>query len=263
MTPAELKDQEQEQRTKELMAQASAAIESADTAIKEVKDAGIYQAAENVRKAKMQALERQEQKLLGTMDLMLRAPAPAKEKKAAHKQPVSTQVSQKEMDEFVSSLSPACGKQFNAIMGGAAPAIHTFGDAGSNSTAGGCSKLEGSICHTEASIESEKSGPANRQIRSSQHVTGNGCLPRECTAQKDLTSLAGFMHTKAKESVPGTGVHVKLSVDCSESGGAVAKVGYEPDQASPLAPLGVHSSAVRAGVFTAVMAIGASVSMAM
>jgi len=221
------------QRTKDLLEQASAEAASADGILKEVQDAGIYKAAENFRKAKAQEAAKDQQKLLGTMDLMLRAPAPAKDKKQAVKQPVSTQVSQKDLDAFVKTLSAACGKQFNAIMAGSAPAIHTFGEVGVNSTEGGCGKLEGALCDTEAQIESAKSGPADRKMRSLQHVTGQGCLPSRCTQKDDLAALAGFMQKKAKEAVPGQGVLVKLSVDCTDSGGATAKVGYDSDSENP------------------------------
>jgi hypothetical protein len=241
-------------RTQDLLSRATQEEESADAVVKAVKDAGIYKAAENLRKAKLEAVAKQQQKLLNTMDLMLRAPAPAEEKAekdGKQLQPVSTQVSQKDMETFLATLSPDCSKQFSAIMGGNAPAIHTFGEAGVNSTSGGCDKLDGSVCATEAQIESVKTGPAERQIRSLQQVSGDGCLPRHCTQKKDLTALAGFMQSKAKESVPGTGVFVKLQVDCTGSGGDSAKVGFdsdpEPQSSMPTVPSVMKSSAMRAG----------------
>lgn len=254
------------QRTKDLLEQASAEASSAESILKEVQDAGIYKAAENLRKAKAQEAAQEQQKFLGTMDLMLRAPAPAKDKKQTVKQPVSTQVSQKDMDAFVATLSPACGKQFNGIMAGNAPAIHTFGEAGVNSTEGGCGKLEGAICDTEAQIESAKSGPADRHMRSLQHVTGQGCLPSRCTQSEDLAALAGFMRSKAKEAVPGTGVLVKLSVDCTASGGATAKVGYGSDSESTVGQLhqavSTKSGAARGGAaLAAALTLGAAMAM--
>jgi len=253
------------QRTKDLLEQASAEAASAQSILKEVQDAGIYKAAENLKKAKAKEAAKEQQKLLGTMDLMLRAPAPAKDKKQALKQPVSTQVSQKDMDAFVATLSAACGKQLNAIMAGKAPAIHTFGEVGVNSTEGGCGKLEGALCDTEAQIESAKSGPADRHMRSLQHVTGQGCLPSRCTQKDDLAALAGFMQSKAKEAVPGTGVLVKLKVDCTDSGGATAKVGYDTDSEGTVGQLhqalSTKSSAARAGAALAALALRAAVAM--
>jgi hypothetical protein len=259
--------EQEAQRTKDLLDQASAEAASAQSILKEVQDAGIYKAAENLRKAKAQEAAQDQQKLLGTMDLMLRAPAPAtKDKKQALKQPVSTQVSQKDMDAFVATLSAACGKQFNAIMAGNAPAIHTFGEVGVNSTEGGCGKLEGALCDTEAQIESAKSGPADRHMRSLQHVTGQGCLPSRCTKREDLAALAGFMQSKAKEAVPGTGVLVKLSVDCTASGGATAKVGYGSDSEGTVGQLhqamSTKSGATRGGAaLAAALALGAAAAM--
>ncbi|CAK0831870.1 unnamed protein product, partial [Prorocentrum cordatum] len=227
-------------------------------------DAGIYKAAENLRRARAQEDAKEQQKLLGTMDLMLRSPAPAKDRKQAAKQPVQTQVSQKDMDAFVATLSSACGKQFNAIMAGSAPAIHTFGEVGVNSTEGGCGRLEGALCDTEAQIESAKSGPADRRMRSLHHVTGQGCLPSQCTQKDDLAALAGFMQSRAKEAVPGTGILVRLSVDCTGSGGATAKVGYD-DGAGPTnqlhKALSTKSGAARGGAALAALAIGAAAAM--
>jgi len=248
-----------------LLEQASAQAASADSILKEVQDAGIYKAAENLRKAKAQEAAKDQQKLLGTMDLMLRAPAPAKDKKQAVKQPVSTQVSQKDLDSFVKTLSTACGKQFNAIMAGTAPAIHTFGEVGVNSTEGGCGKLEGALCDTEAHIETAKESQ-NRQMRSLQHVTGQGCLPSKCTQKDDLAALAGFMQSKAKEAVPGQGVLVKLSVDCTDSGGATAKVGYDSDSENHAGhlheALSTKSCAARGGgAALAALAFAAAVAM--
>ncbi|CAK0831866.1 unnamed protein product, partial [Prorocentrum cordatum] len=259
-TAAEL----EHQRTKDLLERASAEAASAQAILKEVQDAGIYKAAENLRRARAQEDAKEQQKLLGTMDLMLRSPAPAKDRKQAAKQPVQTQVSQKDMDAFVATLSSACGKQFNAIMAGSAPAIHTFGEVGVNSTEGGCGRLEGALCDTEAQIESAKSGPADRRMRSLHHVTGQGCLPSQCTQKDDLAALAGFMQSRAKEAVPGTGILVRLSVDCTGSGGATAKVGYD-DGAGPTnqlhKALSTKSGAARGGAALAALAIGAAAAM--
>ncbi|CAK0831867.1 unnamed protein product, partial [Prorocentrum cordatum] len=191
-------------------------------------------------------------------------PSARQDRKQAAKQPVQTQVSQKDMDAFVATLSSACGKQFNAIMAGSAPAIHTFGEVGVNSTEGGCGRLEGALCDTEAQIESAKSGPADRRMRSLHHVTGQGCLPSQCTQKDDLAALAGFMQSRAKEAVPGTGILVRLSVDCTGSGGATAKVGYD-DGAGPTnqlhKALSTKSGAARGGAALAALAIGAAAAM--
>merc|ERR1719188_499983 len=150
-------------------------------------------------------------------------------------------------------------------MAGNAPAIHTFGEAGVNSTEGGCGELEGALCATEAQVESAKSGPADRHMRSLQHVTGQGCLPSRCTQKDDLAALAGFMRSKAKEAVPGTGVLVRLSVDCTGSGGATAKVGYDSDSESHVGQLhqalSTKSGAARGGAALAALAFGAAVAM--
>jgi len=150
------------------------------------------------------------------------------------RQPVSMQVPESEVNDFVKELSSSCGKRFTAMLHGRGPSLEAFGadnaaSASSSSTPHeaemSCKALNGSICLTRAHVAQEKDVGAGRQMQSTVEVQGRGCLPRECVAKGDLQVLAAFMQLKAKETIPGMGVHVELRVNCTGSGGSTAAVG--------------------------------------
>jgi len=73
-------------------------------------------------------------------------------------------------------------------------------------------------------------------MQSAVNVHGNGCLPASCVKDQDLQHLTGFMRQRAKDAVPGMGVHVQLQVDCTKSGGSQASVGNAPEEVKMAAP---------------------------
>lgn len=202
----------EKKRTEQLVDAADRALETSRNELDKLKEAGFPRSRPVVHNAH----KADDQKLLNNMDLMLRAP-----KEGSSKQPqgVSMQVPEKEMTALLKQLSSRCEKQFSGILNGSQPPIHTFGDTGTNASQAHCTELEGSLCHTTAQIKQNKTDSARRTMESTVEVSGNGCLPHQCTAQDDLGVLVAFMQAKAKDTVPGTDVRLELSVDCSESGG--------------------------------------------
>jgi len=156
-------------------------------------------------------------------------------KQTAGQQPVSVQVPQEEIKDLMKKLSKQCGAQFSGILDGKGPALHNFGDAGTNTSAASCKKLQGSLCFTQARVVQEKDDNG-RRMQSAVNVHGNGCLPASCVKDKDLQHLTGFMRQRARDAVPGVGVHVQLQVDCTKSGGSQASVGNVPEDMQMVAP---------------------------
>lgn len=138
--------------------------------------------------------------------------------------PLRIQVPEKELDAFVGRLSPSCQSQFGSIIRGEGPALHTFGSPGTGSSAASCTRLNGTICATNAEV-SRKQDAQGRSMSSSTHVEGKGCLPDKCMSAGDLEALAGFMHSKAKGAIPAPGVEINLRVDCTGAGGTLVEVG--------------------------------------
>lgn len=146
-------------------------------------------------------------------------------------QPVQVQVPEEEMKKFVAKLSSGCGKRFTQLLEGKGPQLHTFGAQGATDE-GSCTQLNGTICATEAHITEDKA-TGGRTMQSTVDVEGNGCLPNECMAKDDLGHLTEFMHSRAKDTIPGTSVEVTLSVDCSKSGGSKAVMGGKNGRGTP------------------------------
>lgn len=144
------------------------------------------------------------------------------------KQPTHMQVPEEEMDEFMAKLSSSCRKQYKDILNGEGAAIHTFGSPQVNASGTECKKLEGKLCFTRALVQQQKKH-TDRNMKSFVDVSGNSCLPDQCTQTDDLTALAEFMRGKAKEQVPGMETKIGLHVDCSNSGGAMVDIGDSTD----------------------------------
>lgn len=162
-----------------------------------------------------------------TKDVNVEKKGEEKEKeKSKLDQPVQVQVPDNEMQGFISTLSTDCGGRFQQMLQGKGGDLHKFGSHGMKADDASCTKLEGTMCHTQAHIIHQKKTMTNgRKSESSMDVAGNSCLPRQCMAKSDLDRLATFMHTQAKNIVPGAEHRVELSVDCSKNGGASATIG--------------------------------------
>lgn len=140
-------------------------------------------------------------------------------------QGINMQVPEKELKELLGQLSAKCEKQFSAIIHGQGPGMHMYGvPAGAQGKSPTCAELDGVSCAMDAHVKQEKE-VNGRSMSSTSTVSGKGCLPESCHAGKDLEVLAGFMQSKAKEALPGAGVNVHLSVDCSKAKGSVVAVG--------------------------------------
>mmetsp|Transcript_29852 Transcript_29852/g.75116 ORF Transcript_29852/g.75116 Transcript_29852/m.75116 type:complete len:296 (+) Transcript_29852:41-928(+) len=143
--------------------------------------------------------------------------------------PVTMQVPEKELQEFIDQLSTRCKSQFSDILGGKSE-LHTFGDGGVRSKET-CTDLKGSLCSMNAQV-TQKQESSGRKLKQVTEVTGKSCLPRDCMAENDLKVLAKFMKLKARDSM-GTmhnlDIDINLQVDCSASGGksadALGKIG--------------------------------------
>jgi len=156
-----------------------------------------------------------------------REPAAAQGTEETHTKkagPLHMQVPEKELKAMMSKLTAQCEEQFDGIIRGQGPAIHTYGSPGTNSSTIGCRSLNGSICSMDAHVIQQKD-TGGRSMSSTTSVQGDGCLPRNCMAGTDLEVLATFMHLKAKDALPGQDVNVKLSVDCTKVGGSSVEVG--------------------------------------
>jgi len=151
-----------------------------------------------------------------------------KEEKSKKKtdQPVQVQVPDNELNQFMGTLSKGCSGRFKQMLLGEGGDLHTFGTAEIKADQSGCKKLHGSFCSTRAHIIHEKKQSSNgRTIESTTDVSGNSCLPSECMSKQDLNQLATFMHTQAKNVIPGDEHEVELHVDCTQDGGTTAAVG--------------------------------------
>lgn len=171
------------------------------------------------------------------------------DKTAKMDQPVSLQVPQNEMDDFMKSLSSGCSTRFSQMLKGKGGDLHTFGSNGNQEDDASCQKLDGALCHSQAHIiHSRTQGAHGRTLESTTDVSGNSCLPKQCMSQSDLDQLSSFMHKQAKNVIPGEEHRVVLKVDCSASGGPKAAVGAKSG-----------STAVAPGIFAMVLALGAVV----
>jgi len=140
-------------------------------------------------------------------------------------QGINLQVPEKELKELLAQLSAKCEKQFSAIIHGQGPGMHMYGaPAGGHGKSLTCAELEGASCAMDAHVTQEKT-VSGRSMSSTTAVSGRGCLPESCHSGKDLEVLANFMQHKAQEAIPGMGVSVHLSVDCSKTKGSVVEVG--------------------------------------
>jgi len=169
----------------------------------------------------------------------VRAPTQATDGKspavAGGQQPVGVQVEEKVMEDLHKDLSPACSKRYASMMSGEGPSMHEFNQHGEGSKSDQCEEeLMGSKCHTLAKISEAKDVPDGRKLTAHTTVEGVSCLPKECTSQSDLTTLARFMHSQTKEIFPDEAIKVGLHVDCSSSGGATVDADGSP--AAPAAP---------------------------
>lgn len=172
-----------------------------------------------------------------------------KEKKKASKmdQPVQVQVPDAEMKNFIGLLSTGCGGRFEQMLAGKGGDLHKFGSHGAKADEASCTQLEGSLCATKAHIIHAKKGNSNgRTMESSTDVAGNSCLPKQCTSGADLNQISQFMHTQAKNIIPGAEHRVELHVDCSKSGGASADVGVTKSGSIAVAPTAFALVAVMA-----------------
>lgn len=140
--------------------------------------------------------------------------------------PGTANASSASKDENVSRAPNSSGSSRAASAGNASSSTSN----GSNLSASeaSCRKRHGGLCFTRAHVE-EKASRGGRSMRSRVDVEGNGCLPSECMGQSDLQAWAHFMRGKAKEQMPGTGVSLELHVDCTESGGGIAKSGSDEE----------------------------------
>jgi len=156
-----------------------------------------------------------------------------KESKKKTDQPVSVQVPENEIDHFISTLSKGCGGRFKQMLNGEGTGLHKFGSGGSKADGASCKKLEGTLCATQAHIIHEKKSPQNgRKMEQITDVSGNSCLPSECMSKTDLTRLSTFMHTQAKNIIPGAEHRVELHVDCTKNGGTIVTVGVKEKSGS-------------------------------
>lgn len=167
-------------------------------------------------------------------------------KKSKTDQPVSVQVADGDLKKFMDGLSTGCSQRFKQTLNGKGGDLHTFGAAGAKADSASCTKLQGTLCATQAHIIHEKTVGANgRKMESTTDASGKSCLPSECMSQTDLDRLSTFMHTQAKSIIPGDEHRVELHVDCTANGGTTAAVGVKSGSAS-LVPT----------VLTAVLALG-------
>jgi len=153
-------------------------------------------------------------------------------------QPVQVQVPDTEMNAFIGTLSTGCGGRFQQMLKGEGGDLHTFGTHGAKANEASCSKLQGTLCETQAHIIHEKKTTSNgRKMESTMDVAGNSCLPKQCMSKADLDQLSQFMHTQAKNIIPGAEHRVELLVDCSKNGGASSQVGVPKSGSSSSAPM--------------------------
>jgi hypothetical protein len=138
--------------------------------------------------------------------------------------PIRVEVPEKELKSLVKDLTTQCERQFSAIIKGKGPAIHTYGAPGTDSSAEGCTKLDGSLCSMSANVV-QHGNAGGRSMSSTTSARGTGCVPSKCMAGSDLEVLANFLHLKAKSALPGVNVNLQLSVDCTRAGGSTVEVG--------------------------------------
>jgi len=165
---------------------------------------------------------------------VVKIPEESKEKQMPRK--VSMQIPDEEINSFLGKLSQGCETQYTAMFHGQGSGLDTFGAPGVESTAESCQSLNGSLCANMAHIAQESRNSSGRSMNTKVQVKGNGCLPKACISEKDLSVLAAFMHSKAKSSgtISGEGVDLDLHVDCTASGGSVAAVpSQEKEETKP------------------------------
>jgi len=192
--------------------------------------------------------------------------------------PVTMQVPEEELKEFVEQLSSRCKSQFSDILGGKSD-LHTFGEGGARSKES-CTEMKGSLCFMNAQV-TQRQEVSGRKLKSVTEVSGKSCLPQDCMAENDLKVLAGFMKLKARDSMGGPhdlAIDIDLHVDCSANGGssagALSKVSERvPAEAkqpnentienSIFRPVPMHSAAsARSALGAAVAMLGAAASAA-
>lgn len=170
-------------------------------------------------------------------------------------QPVAVQVDEKTMEKLQKELSPKCSARFSSMMEGKGPAMHNFKDHKvGKSSSKQCEKLQGKICVTEAAVLESYTHHDGRKLSQEVEVTGNGCLPSECTSQKDIETLATFMHKQTEEMVASHDTTVELRVDCSLTGGGVVHLGKKGQKTVP-EPKAKKSAASTLGLGAAAAAV--------
>lgn len=124
------------------------------------------------------------------------------------------QIPEGELKDLTSQLSKDCKAQFTSILEGESE-LHTFGDTGVYDKQT-CGSLKGSYCFVKAQVARD------RKLKSVTQVSGNSCLPQDCTEPNDLKVMATFMKAKARESLGANAqldTNIDLNVDCMTSGG--------------------------------------------
>ncbi|CAE7880001.1 pab1 [Symbiodinium microadriaticum] len=183
--------------------------------------------------------------------------------------PVSTKLTKEELEEFLHQLSPACRKQFLAMLEGHGQArdLHRFGQ---NATQA-CSSLGGALCKNHARILQTNVVEDGRKMVAKSVVDGKSCLPSQCIQDSDLRMLAGMLQRKAVEtlgpaSVGQQPVEVLLDVDCSSSGGSsyAASREWSMERAGPVRSDGIRNRAMLAwmALFTLALQVSGQVSRA-
>lgn len=141
-------------------------------------------------------------------------------------QAVHMQVTEKELNSWMTKLSSGCKRQFGAIIQGQSSGLQSFAGPDTKVSQEHCAELEGTLCALAARVSRENTDASGATMSSLTSVRGRGCMPRDCLASGDLNVLARLMQSKAKEATADTGgTDVELRVDCSVQGGSVVEVG--------------------------------------
>ncbi|CAE7390888.1 unnamed protein product [Symbiodinium sp. CCMP2456] len=176
--------------------------------------------------------------------------------------PVSAKLTKEELEEFLHELSPACRKQFLAMLEGHGQArdLHRFGQ---NATQA-CSSMGGALCKNHARILQTNVVEDGRKMVAKSVVDGKSCLPSQCIQDADLRMLAGMLQRKAVEtlgpaSVGQQPVEVLLDVDCSSSGGSsyAATREWSMKRAGPARSDGIRNAAMLAWIALFTLALQA------
>jgi len=159
---------------------------------------------------------------------------------AKKKMPVNHQIAKEEMDRFIGTLSTDCGGRFKQMLLGKGGDLHTFGSQSVEANAKSCSKLDGTMCATNAKIIKDKKFSTRKRTMSSiMAMSGNSCLPKQCMTSTDLQYMGKFMQTQAKAIIPGDEHRVELHLDCTEHGGPTAVIGAPKSASAFMAPTAV------------------------